>query len=228
MRKRAVSEREKRDKEQSILSAVEPLFAENSFEEISMAKIAEAARVAKGTLFLYFSTKEELFLRMMERGFAAWTEALINALAEVEAGESLNEGPIEEISRVLAASLEGREDLLRLLAILHSRIEANISLDAALRFKRELARRVERIAAQFARLFPGLDRERSLEAVNGIYMVMVGAVNFCSPAPIIRTAIETAGLDQFPTRFEPEFQRLVIYYLRGLAAASTKADRSAC
>lgn len=224
MRKRAVSEREKRDKEQSILAAVVPLFAENSFEEISMARIAEAAQVAKGTLFLYFSTKEELFLRLMESSYAEWTEELLALLSAVEEGGRA----VEQVADALLLSLKGREDLLRLLAILHTRIEANISLEAAIGFKRGLVRSADRIALQFSRIFPVLGREGAREGVNAIYMLIVGATNFCSPAPIIRTAIEVGGFDQFPTRFEPEFRRLVHHYLHGLLTVSTKADSSLC
>ncbi len=224
MRKRAVSEREKRDKEQTILTAVVPLFAEHSFEEISMARIAAAAQVAKGTLFLYFSTKEELFLRLMESGFSKWTDELLSLLSAIEHGD----GAVEQVSEALLQSLKGREDLLRLLAILHTRIEANISLEAALRFKGGLARTVDRIARQFSRIFPVLDLDGAREAVNAVYMLIVGATNFCSPAPIIRKAIEVGGFDHFPTRFEPEFKRLVIHYLRGLLAAPRKADSPIC
>lgn len=43
-------------------------FAQYGFSETSMDVIAEVAHVAKGTLYYHFSTKEELFLYVIEKG----------------------------------------------------------------------------------------------------------------------------------------------------------------
>ncbi|WP_289142079.1 TetR/AcrR family transcriptional regulator [uncultured Brevibacillus sp.] len=43
-------------------------FAQFGFSETSMDAIAEMAQVAKGTLYYHFSTKEELFLYVIEKG----------------------------------------------------------------------------------------------------------------------------------------------------------------
>jgi len=43
-------------------------FAQYGFSETSMDAIAEISQVAKGTLYYHFSTKEELFLYVIEKG----------------------------------------------------------------------------------------------------------------------------------------------------------------
>lgn len=43
-------------------------FAQYGFSETTMDTIAEVAQVAKGTLYYHFSTKEELFLYVIEKG----------------------------------------------------------------------------------------------------------------------------------------------------------------
>ncbi|GIO07257.1 TetR family transcriptional regulator [Brevibacillus reuszeri] len=43
-------------------------FSQFGFSETSMDAIAEMAQVAKGTLYYHFSTKEELFLYVIEKG----------------------------------------------------------------------------------------------------------------------------------------------------------------
>ncbi|MEM6996139.1 MAG: helix-turn-helix domain-containing protein [Myxococcota bacterium] len=62
----------------AVLSAAERLFAERGFASISMADIAKAAGVAKGTLYNYFDSKEEVFAQLAERARQAY-------LAEVDA-----------------------------------------------------------------------------------------------------------------------------------------------
>lgn len=45
------------------------LFSERGYEETSVAEIAEAAGVAKGTFFNYFPTKEDLLFKLQKIGF---------------------------------------------------------------------------------------------------------------------------------------------------------------
>ncbi len=54
---------------EDILSAAGKLFAAFGYHETSMAKIAEKAHISKGTLYWYFSGKEELFEELITTGF---------------------------------------------------------------------------------------------------------------------------------------------------------------
>ena len=55
-----------------ILDAALPLLEDAELEAVVMDEVARKAGVAKGTLYLYFRTKEELFLGLLERAFEAW------------------------------------------------------------------------------------------------------------------------------------------------------------
>ena len=55
-------ERKKRQTRQAIAETAMRLFAERGFEAVTVNEIAEAAGVAKATLFTYFPTKESLVL----------------------------------------------------------------------------------------------------------------------------------------------------------------------
>ncbi|MFS0722930.1 TetR/AcrR family transcriptional regulator [Paenibacillus sp. 1P07SE] len=50
-----------------ILDAAYRLFGTKGFYETKMSEIADEAGIAKGTLYLYFSSKEELFTAMTKR-----------------------------------------------------------------------------------------------------------------------------------------------------------------
>ena len=51
-----------------ILEAALLVFGEKGYHNATMAEIAEAAAVGKGTLYWYFSSKEKLFSGMVEHG----------------------------------------------------------------------------------------------------------------------------------------------------------------
>src|SRR6202046_2148665 len=53
---------------QSILTAALKLFAHEPYQAVTMARVAEAAGVAKGTLYLYFPSKDALYLGVLNDG----------------------------------------------------------------------------------------------------------------------------------------------------------------
>lgn len=55
----------------AILDVAADLFASKPFHEVKLDDIAAGARVGKGTLYLYWSSKEEVYLAIIRRGFAA-------------------------------------------------------------------------------------------------------------------------------------------------------------
>jgi len=55
-------------KREQILDAALGLFAHEPFQAVTMERVAGRAGVAKGTLYLYFSSKEELYLGILSDG----------------------------------------------------------------------------------------------------------------------------------------------------------------
>lgn len=60
----------------AILDAAADLFAAKPFHEVRLDDIAALAQVGKGTIYLYWSSKEEVYLAIIRRGFAAVLERL--------------------------------------------------------------------------------------------------------------------------------------------------------
>jgi AcrR family transcriptional regulator len=80
----SLRERKKRATRQAISDVATRLFLERGFDEVTVAEIAEAANVAKMTVFNYFPRKEDLFFDREEEGRVL----LRNALAKRSRGES--------------------------------------------------------------------------------------------------------------------------------------------
>lgn len=56
------------DKKRRVFNAAARLFARKGFEKTTVDEIAEAADVAKGTVYYHFKGKEDLFLFLVEEG----------------------------------------------------------------------------------------------------------------------------------------------------------------
>jgi len=62
--------REKSARRETILKAAKAVFAEKGVLATTIDDIAERAEVAKGTIYLYFRAKEEMFSALMDEGLA--------------------------------------------------------------------------------------------------------------------------------------------------------------
>ncbi len=68
MSTRARREREKQERRRSILQAARETFFENGFHHATMDSVAERAEISKGTVYLYFESKETLLAHLLLRG----------------------------------------------------------------------------------------------------------------------------------------------------------------
>src|SRR3989304_2748951 len=67
----AVAERRVREKEarrQQILDAARELFFRRGFEQTTVEDIAEKTELSKGTIYIYFPSKEEIYISLMLEG----------------------------------------------------------------------------------------------------------------------------------------------------------------
>lgn len=71
-RSRAVSPTQKESRRAAILRAAADLFQNAPYDQILMQQIADRAGLAKGTLFLYFDSKEHLFLALTVETLQRW------------------------------------------------------------------------------------------------------------------------------------------------------------
>jgi AcrR family transcriptional regulator len=107
----------KRDR---IIEAALKLFANESYQAVTMDRVAESAGVAKGTLYLYFQSKEDLYLGILTDGMESMVrdyQASVDANADVKA----------RLRHAVTMSVEfydRRRDLLRLMMTEEPRMPA--------------------------------------------------------------------------------------------------------
>jgi len=108
---RARSAEAKAGRRLQILDCAAALCAQSGYDELAVSDVAERAGLAKGTIFRYFPTKEDLGRALAEAHLARWSDDLDRRLARIT-------GPPapEAASRLLVESLAGRRELLGLAA----------------------------------------------------------------------------------------------------------------
>src|SRR5512133_1390923 len=111
--RRARQDTQKLERRQTILDSAWKIFQHSSYESVTMDAVARETSLAKGTLFLYFRTKEELFLVVTAQQLSEWFASVNEKLAQIS-GEAAK----EQIISLMADSLRERAGFTRLLAIL--------------------------------------------------------------------------------------------------------------
>ena len=94
----------------ALLEAATRVFGECGFERATMARIAREADVAKGTVYLYYASKQEIYDAALNGGFAALDE---RARAGIEQAVTLREG-ISAFITARAAYFFERRDFFRM------------------------------------------------------------------------------------------------------------------
>ena len=106
-----------------ILAKTSELMEETGLSSISLASIAEACGISKGTLYYHYKTKEDIFFDLIERHFREQEQELIAWMDDLSKDVSVNRLLMYVLDRnnyegalrmqVLSAACFGNEDVRR-------------------------------------------------------------------------------------------------------------------
>ena len=167
VRARATREEEKFERRNEILDAAERLFTERPDGLPSMDELAEAAGVAKGTLYLYFPSKEEVLVELHERYLNDFFDRLSAALA------AKPDFAIEDLLELTRTQVLEHPMRLSLASLVVGLTERSIPPEAALRFKMALGKRLIEIGGGLGRAFR-LPAESCTRLLNVSYGLVLG------------------------------------------------------
>lgn len=210
---RARREEDKEARRRQLLEAALGLYEATSYDEVKMADVAERAGLAKGTVFLYFPTKEALFLALLEELLFAWFERLEEVLQQAEgrwAGARL--------AQAVADSLEGQESLTRLLARLQTVLEQNVEMEQVRAFKERLLVAVGRAGALVEQRLPFLEPGEGGRFLLHVHALVTGLRQMADVAPVAREVLAAPHMEPLRVDFTRELTHTLTTLLRGLEA----------
>lgn len=210
--KRARSVEARAERRDEILGAAERLFAEHRFPEVHMAQLAREIGLAKGTLYLYFTTKESLFLAVVQRSLATWFVAIAERLSRHAFTDP------DALARELTDAFLESPHLTPLLALLHTVLEHNITEEDAVEFKAFLAAKTGRTGIELERLIPSLEPGDGARLVLHVLAAVVGIGQASYPSPPVKQALERADLQHLRLDFRTELCIALAALFRGFGA----------
>jgi AcrR family transcriptional regulator len=185
IRQRAIHTQDKQKRYHAILDAAERLLLPSTGRGPSMADVANEAGLAKGTVYLYFPSKEELLLALLERDIDAFFFALARML----------EGPaplgIDQILALMQRKIVEPPLFLPLAGRCFGWMGQSLPIEAARAFNARMVGRLERTGAGLERHFPELRAgdgvalmRNSYALILGFWQTARGAATRCAPRPV--------------------------------------------
>lgn len=150
-----------------IMEACETLYRTMTFREITLKEIGKRITCSRPSIYNYFQTKEEIFLALFEREYLLWSEALHRIAEE----ETL---PPEQLAERLAASLQARALMLKLLSVNLYDMEENSRMERLVNFKRAYGAAVAALDRLIARSLPEQPETTRRETVVSVLLFTHG------------------------------------------------------
>ena len=197
---RAVGVEDKEERRNAILDAAEALFLEHPDRMATVAEVAEAAGVAKGTVYLYFPSKEEMLLALHERHVGAFFGELTSLL------EKPGAATFEAIFAVTRKHIIRGHSYLPLTSICFGLMDREIPFETALEFKVRVGRMLTGAGALLERDFPGLLPGDGVALLCNSYGLMVGMWQLLNPNKRFGASLDKPELRMFRVDYEREVE----------------------
>jgi len=214
VKQRARKDEDKAARRRAILAVAARLLDRQQFHRITMAEVARRCSLAKGTLYLYFRSKEELFLAALEEELAEWFDAMATELARLPPGTGAD-AP-ERFAGAVARTLVERETFAELLSLLHTVLEQNIDARTAIAFKQMLLDRVRHGAVVVERAVPGLPPGSGVRVLLRLHALLVGLRQMADPAPVVAEVLARPEMAPLRIEFETELAETLAAMVRGM------------
>lgn len=174
---------------EEIVDACAQLYEKIPFKEITLGAIGAKTSFTRTSIYNYFHTKEEIFLALLEREYAAWTVDL----------NQLTESPLppEAFPARFAALLERRQPMLKLMSMNLYDMEAGSRLENLIAFKRVFYASMQAVERCLRRHFPHCTEKEIQEFLYTFFPFLFGVYPYTEATP---KQIEAMAAVEMPYR----------------------------
>ena len=175
MSSRAINPEDKELRREAILDAAEQLWLSQPDRLANVAEIAAAAGLAKGTVYLYFRSKEELLLAIHERHMVDFFQRMIERSSQTQCAMT-----IADMFCITRDFLSSTPAFLPLATLCHGMMERQIPLEVGYAFEERTLVRLSEVVSHLQIHFPPLSINLMLQS----YALILGLWQLLRPTPL--------------------------------------------
>jgi len=221
MKTRAMGTEDKAERSEEILDAVEALYLKHPDRIASVAEVAQAAGLAKGTVYLYFPSKEEMLLALHERHVREFFARLVKLL---ESGKPVG---FEEVLAIARKHIIRVPGYLSLTSRCFGMMDREIPLATAIAFKARIAAALATAGAGLERHFRALDPGGGATLLLNSYGLIVGLWQLIHPNERFGKALERPELRVLKRDYERDVEAALRALWTGALGVKALKEKSA-
>ena len=181
--------------------------------ELGLNELARRAAMTKSNVYRYFENREELLLALLEEESERWADALCARLAATQ-----DRSP-EHVAKIFAGIAAASPLMCRLLSILPSIIEHNVSRERLTQFKRNAWAMTVAVIGELRRGAPAMPLEACAAFMRQLLPLLIGLWPLSQPREALAEVLLLPEMQPFRYDFEADFAAGLTLLLRGLAPA---------
>lgn len=174
-------------RKEEIIDACAQLYAALPFKDITLGAIGAKTSFTRTSIYNYFRTKEEIFLALLQREYAAWCKDL-DSLAECSPLSA------EDFASRFSDILAGRGCMLKLMSMNLYDIEDGSRLENLVEFKRVYHRSLNAVCRCLEAHFPASTDEARRNFVYAFFPFLFGVYPYTNPTEKQTEAMKIAGV----------------------------------
>ena len=187
-------------RKEEIIAACAALYEEKGFRDTTIKDIGEAITLTRTGIYIYFETKEEIFLALLGREYDAWVSEMREIMARKTAMTR------NDVAEVLAGTLTNHPRLLRLLSMNLYEMEANSRLERLVEFKKSFGASLETVDQLLQQYIPDINEDQRRKFIYAFFPFIYGIYPYTSVTEKQMAAMREAGIPyQYQSAFELTF-----------------------
>lgn len=221
IRQRAIQAEAKHERHVAILDAAERLLLRSPDRMANVAEVADEAGLAKGTVYLYFPSKEELLLAVHERNIDGFFTALI---ARLDATAAMT---IDEMLILTQRHMVEPPLFLPLAARCFGMMGQGVPTETAIAFKQRMAQRLQRAGGGLEHHFPHLPAGAGVTLLRHSYALIIGLWQMSADSAGGGCTVDLASVAPaiFGTRYPDELDSALRALWEGTVGRPSPAQR---
>ncbi|MBQ9227914.1 MAG: TetR family transcriptional regulator [Eubacterium sp.] len=176
-------------RKEEIINACEKLYQTMSFKDITIREIGNVTSFTRTSIYNYFHTKEEIFLALYEREYDRWNDELQSIL------KNNKQLTTEALAGAIAASLQNRVQLLKLLSMNNYDMEANSRLELLVSFKKAYGASMQNIRQLLEKFCPDMTENDIQNFIYVFFPFMFGIYPYAAVTDKQKEAMSKAEID---------------------------------
>lgn len=221
MARPALSEEERLNRRTALLEAAQQLYRERGYLP-TVSDIARAAGMGKGTVYVWFRTKEEIFVALLDAGFQTLNTRLLNI---IDALSPLPAAAAGDFAAHYVKLLAEIPDLLSLASMPVSIFKRNLPTESLSRFNRNLGTSLFAAGRHLERRIEGFQPGQGADLLFHTWTLTIGLWQLLELPEALREILDAPALSILQRRFDSELKAAVTHLWRGALSGGFNGER---